>query len=70
MFFDGTNNNEKSDTEDGHPTNIAKLFHASLRGTEANEQGYFSYYMPGAAHHSRNWRNGLQRWRAAICYWG
>ncbi|NAT30619.1 hypothetical protein CVE22_27065, partial [Pseudomonas syringae pv. actinidiae] len=26
---------------------MAKLFHASLRGTEANEQGYFSYYMPG-----------------------
>ncbi|KPZ15078.1 T6SS phospholipase effector Tle1-like catalytic domain-containing protein [Pseudomonas syringae group genomosp. 3] len=47
LFFDGTNNNEKSDTEDGHPTNIAKLFHASLRGTEANGQGYFSYYMPG-----------------------
>ncbi|MDU8433016.1 DUF2235 domain-containing protein [Pseudomonas syringae pv. actinidifoliorum] len=47
LFFDGTNNNEKSDTQDGHPTNIAKLFHASLRGTEANEQGYFSYYMPG-----------------------
>ena len=47
LFFDGTNNNEKSDTQNGHPTNIAKLFHASLRGKDAMGQGYFSYYMPG-----------------------
>ncbi|AMB85939.1 hypothetical protein AWM79_11760 [Pseudomonas agarici] len=47
LFFDGTNNNEKQDTKDGHPTNIAKLFHASLRGKGAQDDGYFSYYMPG-----------------------
>ncbi|WP_434648870.1 T6SS phospholipase effector Tle1-like catalytic domain-containing protein [Pseudomonas sp. D1-2] len=47
LFFDGTNNNEDNDTKEGHPSNIAKLFHASLRGTPAKERGYFSYYMPG-----------------------
>ncbi|WP_339505524.1 T6SS phospholipase effector Tle1-like catalytic domain-containing protein [Pseudomonas sp. RL_105y_Pfl2_101] len=47
LFFDGTNNNEDNDTKKGHPSNIAKLFHASLRGTPAKECGYFSYYMPG-----------------------
>ncbi|VVP54912.1 T6SS phospholipase effector Tle1-like catalytic domain-containing protein [Pseudomonas fluorescens] len=47
LFFDGTNNNQQNDTQHGHPTNIAKLFHASLRGKDAIGQGYFSYYMPG-----------------------
>lgn len=47
LFFDGTNNNDDNDTKKNHPSNIAKLFHASLRGREAEEKGYFSYYMPG-----------------------
>jgi hypothetical protein len=47
LFFDGTNNNEANDTNKNHPSNIARLFHASLRGTKAKEGGYFSYYMPG-----------------------
>ena len=47
LFFDGTNNNEFNDTKKNHPSNIAKLFHASLRGRKAEEEGYFSYYMPG-----------------------
>ncbi|WP_256591180.1 MULTISPECIES: phospholipase effector Tle1 domain-containing protein [unclassified Pseudomonas] len=47
LFFDGTNNNEFNDTKKDHPSNIAKLFHASLRGKKAEEEGYFSFYMPG-----------------------
>ncbi|KPZ26420.1 T6SS phospholipase effector Tle1-like catalytic domain-containing protein [Pseudomonas syringae group genomosp. 3] len=47
LFFDGTNNNNDNDTKKNHPSNIAKLFHASLRGRNAEEDGYFSYYMPG-----------------------
>ncbi|HEF4762992.1 TPA: DUF2235 domain-containing protein [Pseudomonas putida] len=47
LFFDGTNNNEFNDTKRNHPSNIAKLFHASLRGENAEKKGYFSYYMPG-----------------------
>ena len=47
LFFDGTNNNEFNDTKKNHPSNIAKLYHASLRGKKAEEEGYFSYYMPG-----------------------
>ena len=47
LFFDGTNNNNDNDTKKNHPSNIAKLFHASLRGGDAEEGGYFSYYMPG-----------------------
>ena len=47
LFFDGTNNNNDNDTKKNHPSNIAKLFHASLRGKDAEESGYFSYYMPG-----------------------
>ncbi|MFS2200609.1 DUF2235 domain-containing protein [Pseudomonas sp. Pseusp3] len=47
LFFDGTNNNEFNDTKKNHPSNIAKLFHASLRGENAEKKGYFSYYMPG-----------------------
>ena len=47
LFFDGTNNNEYNDTKNNHPSNIAKLFHASLQGAKAEERGYFSYYMPG-----------------------
>jgi hypothetical protein len=47
LFFDGTNNNEPYDTRKAtppHPTNIARLYHASL---EQQESGYFSYYIPG-----------------------
>ena len=47
LFFDGTNNNDNNDTKNNHPSNIAKLFHASLQDIEANKNGYFSYYMPG-----------------------
>ncbi|WP_147475198.1 DUF2235 domain-containing protein, partial [Pseudomonas syringae] len=47
LFFDGTNNNEYSDTKNNHPSNIAKLFHASIEGPKAKLSGYFSYYMPG-----------------------
>ncbi|CAM4003278.1 DUF2235 domain-containing protein [Rahnella bruchi] len=49
LFFDGTGNNNKHDSElanPTHPTNIAKLFHAAYPPS-AEEQGYFSYYMPG-----------------------
>jgi hypothetical protein len=47
LFFDGTNNNEDYDTKKAkppHPTNIARLYHASL---DQPESGYFSYYIPG-----------------------
>jgi len=47
LFFDGTNNNEPYDTRKAtppHPTNIARLYHASL---EQLENGYFRYYIPG-----------------------
>jgi hypothetical protein len=47
LFFDGTNNNEPNDTKKLHPTNIARLYHASIQGDVAREAGYFSYYMPG-----------------------
>jgi hypothetical protein len=49
FFFDGTGNNEDNDTNHSsptHPTNIAKLFHATYPAT-AEDDGYFSYYMPG-----------------------
>ena len=47
LFFDGTNNNEDYDTHKAkppHPTNIARLYHASLDKPEA---GYYRYYIPG-----------------------
>lgn len=47
LFFDGTNNNETYDTKEAnppHPTNIARLYHASLMKLE---NGYFRYYIPG-----------------------
>lgn len=44
LFFDGTGNNEYNDTSKSHPTNIAKLFHASIEG---HGEGYFRYYIPG-----------------------
>ena len=47
LFFDGTNNNDNNDTKKKHPSNVAKLFHAALRGEAAEKNGYFSYYMPG-----------------------
>lgn len=47
LFFDGTNNNDENDTKKNHPSNIAKLYHASIQDDEAMRSGYFSYYMPG-----------------------
>ena len=47
LCFDGTNNNENNDTKKNHPSNIAKIFHASLQGPKAQKSGYYSYYMPG-----------------------
>ncbi|QHF44595.1 hypothetical protein PspS35_12720 [Pseudomonas sp. S35] len=47
LFFDGTNNNDENDTKKNHPSNIAKLYHASIQDDEAMMSGYFSYYMPG-----------------------
>ncbi|MNF46173.1 hypothetical protein D3C84_273280 [compost metagenome] len=47
LFFDGTNNNEPYDTRIAvppRPTNIARLYHASL---DQPESGYFGYYIPG-----------------------
>ena len=47
LFFDGTGNNEENDTnvaKPPHPTNIAKLYHASLN---SREKGYYAYYIPG-----------------------
>ena len=49
FFFDGTGNNEENDTrvsKPPHPTNIAKLFHATYAKT-AEPDGYFAYYIPG-----------------------
>jgi len=49
LFFDGTGNNEGNDThvaKPPHPTNIAKLFHATYAKT-AEPDGYFAYYIPG-----------------------
>ncbi|WP_330985705.1 MULTISPECIES: DUF2235 domain-containing protein [Enterobacterales] len=48
LFFDGTGNNEHNDTEIAkppHPTNIAKLYHATYQ--DAERDGYFRYYIPG-----------------------
>ncbi|PMZ83297.1 MULTISPECIES: DUF2235 domain-containing protein, partial [unclassified Pseudomonas] len=36
-----------NDTKKNHPSNIAKLFHASIQDDDAKAEGYFSYYMPG-----------------------
>ena len=47
LFFDGTGNNEENDTKTAsppHPSNIAKLYHAT---PEDPRRGYFTYYMPG-----------------------
>lgn len=49
FFFDGTGNNEEHDTRHAsptHPTNIAKMFHATY-SSEAEGDGYYAYYMPG-----------------------
>ncbi|WP_312663845.1 DUF2235 domain-containing protein [Pantoea sp. CTOTU49201] len=49
FFFDGTGNNEDNDTNHSsptHPTNIAKLYHATYDKT-AESEGYYRYYMPG-----------------------
>ncbi|XXN64207.1 T6SS phospholipase effector Tle1-like catalytic domain-containing protein [Enterobacter ludwigii] len=48
LFFDGTGNNEENDTriaKPSHPTNIAKLYHATYQN--ADGEGYFRYYIPG-----------------------
>ena len=47
LFFDGTNNNDNNDTRKNHPSNIAKLYHASIQDDEAKGSGYYSYYIPG-----------------------
>lgn len=47
LFFDGTGNNEENDTKTAkppHPTNIAKLYHAT---PQDRERGYHNYYIPG-----------------------
>ena len=47
LFFDGTGNNEHNDTssDPAHPTNIAKLYHATYQ--DAERDAYFRYYIPG-----------------------
>ena len=47
LFFDGTGNNDENDSKANpvHPTNIAKLYHASIQ--TGAEDGYQSYYIPG-----------------------
>ncbi|MBO0494747.1 DUF2235 domain-containing protein [Pseudomonas sp. Marseille-Q1929] len=47
LFFDGTNNNDNNDTKKNHPSNIAKLYHASIQDDEAKGSGYYSCYIPG-----------------------
>nr|ELR5199671.1 DUF2235 domain-containing protein [Providencia rettgeri] len=50
LFFDGTNNNEPNDTGSTppHPSNVAKLYHASApENRQANESGFYAYYIPG-----------------------
>ncbi|OAT33220.1 T6SS phospholipase effector Tle1-like catalytic domain-containing protein [Proteus myxofaciens] len=50
LFFDGTNNNEPNDTSSTppHPSNVAKLYHASApENRQANERGFYAYYIPG-----------------------
>ncbi|HEK3245369.1 TPA: DUF2235 domain-containing protein [Proteus mirabilis] len=51
FFFDGTNNNNKNDTDDAnppHPTNVAKLYHACAPyDYQAKQKGFYAYYMPG-----------------------
>ena len=46
FFFDGTNNNEKADTNAAvpSPSNIARMYHASYI---EREEGYHSFYVPG-----------------------
>ena len=41
LFFDGTNNNDNNDTKNNHPSNIAKLYHASIQDDEAKGSGYY-----------------------------
>ncbi|MEQ5206798.1 DUF2235 domain-containing protein [Proteus sp. fly-1067] len=51
LFFDGTNNNNYNDTEASippHPSNVAKLYHASSpEKNEVKNQGFYSYYISG-----------------------
>lgn len=50
LFFDGTNNNEPKDTRSTppHPSNVAKLYHASApEDRRANERGFYAFYIPG-----------------------
>ncbi|WP_431221851.1 hypothetical protein ACQ86O_15455 [Serratia sp. L9] len=43
LFFDGTNNNDDNDTaaKPPHPTNIARLYHATIKGPQAEQSGFF-----------------------------
>lgn len=48
LFFDGTNNNENNDTAEKHPSNVAKLYHASAPNDfRATKSGFYAYYLPG-----------------------
>ncbi|AUG43943.1 Rhs element Vgr protein [Pseudomonas chlororaphis] len=49
IAFDGTNNNDKADRASipSSCSNIARIFHASIGGVAAEEQGFFRYYSPG-----------------------
>ncbi|MCL0002656.1 DUF2235 domain-containing protein [Providencia rettgeri] len=66
LFFDGTNNNENNDTAAKHPSNVAKLYHASApNDDEAINNGFFAYYLPGVGtpfpevHTNEYYSNGL-----------
>lgn len=50
LFFDGTNNNEAKDSAgpSPHPSNVAKLYHASApEDRRAHERGFYAFYIPG-----------------------
>ncbi len=49
LYFDGTNNHEESDTANDprSSSNIARLFHATIQGRDANPAGYYTYYVQG-----------------------
>ncbi|WP_083300719.1 DUF2235 domain-containing protein [Jeongeupia sp. USM3] len=49
LFFDGTNNHEQSDKAQNPvcTSNIARLFHATIRDEKAQASGYYSYYING-----------------------
>ena len=49
LFFDGTNNHEKADSRANppHPSNIARLYHATINSPKALQSGYYTYYING-----------------------